>query len=82
MDLIPLLSLTENFFRKAVFTASLFVSQQEKESAKKRPASLLVSSGNAFNGIFPSFCGSQMAGSSCLESPQWHSLTRLANSMS
>ena len=50
---------------KLVFTASLLNAQNESDSVKNKPASLLVVSlGRALSGIPPSWCGRQMAGNS------------------
>ena len=49
---------------KLVFTASLLVAQNEKDSVKNKPTNLLVPLGKALSKITPSWCGRQMAGNS------------------
>ena len=50
---------------KFVFRASLLDAQLQRDSAEKKPASLLVVPlGKALSGIAPSWCGGQMAGNS------------------
>ena len=50
-----------------VFTASLLGAQQNRDSVKSKPASLLVVSlGKTLNGVPLSLCGRQVAGPSSL----------------
>ena len=50
---------------KLVFTASLLDAQHERDSVENKPESLLVVlMEKALSGIFPSWCGRQMAGNS------------------
>ena len=52
---------------KIVFTASLLGAQQNRDSVKSNPTSLLVVSlGKTFNWMPPSSCGRQMVGPSSL----------------
>ena len=62
------ISLVESYQKtlKMVFTASLLGAQQNRDSVKNKPASLLVSLGKALNGMPPPLCGRQMVGPSNL----------------
>ena len=53
-------------YQKTLFTAFLPGAQQNRDSVKNKPASLLVSLGKTLNGIPPSLCGRKVMVSSSL----------------